>query len=202
MVMAIPVFIGSYILQINSFVDKTLASRLPEGSVSALNYGMILITLITGLTVTVLVTMIYPKITKAYTLQDFDGFNYIIEKGTNIIAIITIPFSFGILVFSDEVVQIIYERGAFDPIATSLTSSAFFYYGIGLTFYALNELLSKVFYSMRNTRVPIVCSGISVIINIILNLMLISSMGHNGLAFATSIAAIVNSLMSFNVDSN
>lgn len=193
--MAIPVFIGSYILQINSFVDKTLASGLPEGSVAALNYGMILITLITGLTVTLLVTLIYPKITKAFTLDNVDEFNNIVEKGTAIIAIITIPFSMGILVFSEEVVQIVYERGAFDPSATSLTSGAFFFYGIGLVFFAFNDLLAKVFYSMRNTKAPIVCSGISVIINIALNLLLIESMAHKGLALATSIAAMANSLL-------
>lgn len=192
--MAIPVFIGSYILQINSFVDKTLASGLPEGSVAALNYGMILITLITGLTVTLLVTLIYPKITRAFTLDNLDEFNDIVEKGTGIIAIITIPFSMGILVFSDEVVQIIYERGAFDPAATILTSGAFFFYGIGLVFFAYNDLLAKVFYSMRNTNAPIVCSGISVIINIALNLLFIESMAHEGLALATSIAAMANSL--------
>jgi putative peptidoglycan lipid II flippase len=193
--MAIPVFIGSYILQINSFVDKTLASGLPEGSVAALNYGMILITLITGLTVTLLVTLIYPKITKAFTLDSLDEFNNIVEKGTSIIAIITIPFSMGILAFSDEVVQIVYERGAFDPSATNLTSGAFFFYGIGLVFFAFNDLLAKVFYSMRNTKAPIVCSGISVIINITLNLLLIESMAHKGLALATSIAAMANSLL-------
>ena len=193
--MAIPVFIGSYILQINSFVDKTLASGLQEGSVAALNYGMILITLITGLTVTLLVTLIYPKITKAFTLDNLDEFNNIVEKGTAIIAIITIPFSMGILVFSEEVVQIVYERGAFDPSATSLTSGAFFFYGLGLVFFAFNDLLAKVFYSMRNTKAPIVCSGISVIINIALNLLLIESMAHKGLALATSIAAMANSLL-------
>lgn len=193
--MAIPVFIGAYILQINAFVDKTLASGLPEGSVAALNYGMILITLITGLTVSLLVTLIYPKITKAYTLGDFKAYNNIIEKGTNIIAIITIPFSMGILAFSDELVQIVYERGAFDPAATILTSGAFFFYGIGLVFFSFNDFISKIFYSMRNTRAPIVCSGISVIINISFNLLLIEAMAHRGLALATSIASLCNTIL-------
>ncbi|WP_446786931.1 murein biosynthesis integral membrane protein MurJ [Macellibacteroides fermentans] len=193
--MAVPVFIGSYILQINSFVDKTLASSLPEGTVSALNYAMILITLITGLTVTLLVTFIYPKLTKAFTLTNLNAFNAIVEKGTGIIALITIPISIGILAFDNEVVQIVYERGAFNPIATDKTSEAFLFYGIGLFFFALNDLLAKVFYAMRDAKAPIVCSGISVIINIILNLLLIGSMAHKGLALSTSIAAIINTLL-------
>lgn len=193
--LAVPVFIGTYILQINSFVDKTLASRLPVGSVSALNYGMILITLITGLTVSVLVTMIYPKLTRANTNENLEYFNDIVEKGVGITAIITIPFTFGIIAFNSAVVQIVYERGAFDPNATNMTSGAFLFYGIGLSFFAMNELLTKVFYSIRNTKAPIVCSGVSVIINIGLNLMLVDIMGHRGLALATSIAAMANTIM-------
>lgn len=195
MAMAIPVFVGSYILQINTFVDKTLASSLQEGSIAALNYGMILISFITGMTVTLLVTLIYPKITKACTLQDWDGFNRIVSQGIKYIIIIAVPFSMGILVFSKEVVQVIYERGAFDEVATHMTAGTFFYYGIGLVFFALNDLMAKVYYAMKNSTVPIVCSGISVIINIALNLILVQTMAQNGLALATSIASALNSAM-------
>lgn len=193
--LAVPVFIGTYIMQINSFVDKTLASGLKEGSVSALNYAIILILLFTGLTVSLMVTMIYPKITKANTNLDLQGFNSTVEKGMNIILILSIPASLGIIAFSDEAVQIVYERGAFDQSATSLTAGAFFFYGIGLTFFALNELLTKIYYSRRNTRAPIVFSAISVIINIILNFALIGTMAHKGLALATSVSAMINTLM-------
>jgi putative peptidoglycan lipid II flippase len=50
---SLPVFIASGIGQINTFVDKTLASGLAEGSVAALNYGMILVGLITGMTISI-----------------------------------------------------------------------------------------------------------------------------------------------------
>ncbi|HZK72342.1 MAG TPA: murein biosynthesis integral membrane protein MurJ [Clostridia bacterium] len=193
--LAIPVFIGTYIDQINTFVDKTLASRLPEGSVAALNYGMILVGLFTGLTVTLLVTMIYPRITKASTNEDWADFNDVIEKGMNVIIIISVPISFGIIAFSDEVVQIVYERGAFDAFATGITAGAFFYYGIGLVFFSLNALFVKIFYSLHNTKVSIICAGLSVIINVSLDFLLIGPMAQDGLALATSIAASVNTLL-------
>ncbi len=193
--LAVPVFIGSYILQINSFVDKALASRLPEGSVSALNYGMLLITLITGLTVSLLVTLIYPKLARANTHENAPLFNAMVEKGVSLTGIITIPFTFGILLFGRQAVQVVYERGAFDSEATAMTAGAFFFYGIGLCFFSLNELLTKIFYSMENARAPIVCSGISVIINIGLNLMLVQVMEHRGLALATSAAAMANTVL-------
>ncbi|MDD2215455.1 MAG: lipid II flippase MurJ, partial [Eubacteriales bacterium] len=63
--LAIPVFIGSTVNQINTFVDKMLASGLREGSVAALNYGNLLITLVSSMTITVIVTIIYPRLTQA-----------------------------------------------------------------------------------------------------------------------------------------
>jgi putative peptidoglycan lipid II flippase len=190
--LAIPVFIGSSVRQINSFVDKTLASGLIEGSVSALNYAMLLITLVTSLTTTILVTIIYPKITKANTLKEYDSFNEIIGKGVILIILITMPVTLGSLVYNDQIVQIIYERGAFDPVATALTSSAFFFYTLGLPFTALNALFVNVYYSKHNMKTPIIFGIISVIISIVLNLLLIKPMAHNGLALATSIASMVN----------
>ncbi|WP_245570875.1 murein biosynthesis integral membrane protein MurJ [Anaerovorax odorimutans] len=196
-VIAIPVFIGSYIQQINTFVDKTLASGLPEGSVSALNYGMILITLITGLTITVLSTILYPKLNKANSLKQYNRLSELIGTGITLVAIIAVPCALGAMVYSHQIVQIVYERGAFDPAATAMTSTAFFYYAIGLIFMSFNDLMVRAYYSMQDMKIPMIFAGIGVIINIILNLILVKFMQHNGLALATSIAYMANTIMLF-----
>jgi putative peptidoglycan lipid II flippase len=98
--LAIPVFIGSTVNQINSFVDKMLASGLDEGSVSALNYGYLLINMITALTITVIVTIIYPRLTQALAAEDYGRFNDSISTGMNIILIIGLPCSLGAMLYS------------------------------------------------------------------------------------------------------
>lgn len=190
--LAIPTFIGSYMQYINQFVDKTLASRLVEGSISALNYASLLNNVIIDITITILATIIYPKLTQANSLKQYDRFNELVYKGFNVVVIISLPFSLGAMVYSNQVVQIIYERGAFDITATAMTSSAFFYYSIGLLFMANSSLLTKVYYSMRDMKRPMIFAGTGVIINIVLNLILVQYMAHNGLALATSIAAFIN----------
>jgi putative peptidoglycan lipid II flippase len=197
MVLAVPVFLGSTVNQVNSFVDKMLASGLSEGSVAALNYGYLLITLITALTITIIVTIIYPRLTQALSLEDFGRFNQSISKGLNITLIIGLPCSLGAMLYSEPAVQIVYERGAFDAASTTLTGSAFFYYAIGLTFIALNALLVKVYYSMQDMKTPVICGVVGAVINISLNLLLVGSMAHRGLALATSVAAIANTLLLF-----
>ncbi len=189
--LALPVFIGSSINQINMFVDKTLASGLMEGSVSALNYAGTLITMISGLTVSILITISYPKLAQASSLNDNERFGEILSTGINLISIIAIPCAMGAIIYNELIVQIVYERGAFDATATSMTSSALLYYAIGLFFTSVVSLLTQAYYSKHNMRTPMIFAAIGAIINITLNLILIRPMAHNGLALATSISAIV-----------
>ena len=183
--------------QVNAFVDKTLASGLAEGSVSALNYGNLLVTMISGLTITIITTIIYPKLTQACAVSDYGRMNQIVETGITLIIVIAVPCTLGSMFYSNQIVEVIYERGAFDSLATMMTGSAFFYYVLGLTFASLSILLTQVYYSMDNMKTPMIFGGTSVIINIVLNLSLVNIMALSGLALATSIASICGTLLLF-----
>lgn len=192
--LAIPAFIGSSISQISIFVDKTLASGLVVGSVAALNYAALLNVMIMSLSISILTTIIYPKLAQANSLEDYGRFSDIVNKGVTLIVMVALPFSLGAMLYSGQIVQIVYERGAFDSSATALTGSAYLFYSAGLLFMALNDLLIRTFYSLHDMRMPMIFGGISVIIDIILNFILIHSMEHNGLALSTSIAAFCNTI--------
>lgn len=193
--LALPTFIGSYMLYINQFINKTIASGLKVGSISALNYAALLNNMIMSVTITVLSTIIYPKLAKANSLEQYDSFNKIISTGFNIVFMIALPCTLGSMLYSNQIVQIVYERGAFDSTATVMTSSAFFFYSSGLLFISVNSLLTKVYYSMHDMKTPMFFAGIGVIINIVFNLMLVQTMAHSGLALATSIASFCSTMM-------
>lgn len=193
--LAMPVFIVSLVNQLGQFVDKTLASTLPEGSVAALNYGILLTALISGLTITIMATIIYPKLNQLYTLKNYDKFNEILGKGVVVAIIITIPCALGVVVYSQQIVQVVYERGAFDPAGTKLTAIALWCYAVGLPFNSVNVLLANAFISMHNTKTPAIISCIVVIVDIILNFILIKPMAHGGLALSTSIGAMVGTVL-------
>lgn len=193
--LALPVFIGGTINQINSLVDKFLASSLGEGAVAGLNYGFLLINMVTGLTIMVVVTIIYPRLTQSAAQRDFQRFNNSVGRGMNIAALITVPCTLGILLYSSEAIRLVFERGAFTAASTELTSQAFFYYAFGLVFIAINALVAKAFYALKDTRTPVICGITSAVLNIVLNLLLIGPMQIRGPALATSIAAAVNAFM-------
>ena len=193
--LALPIFIGGSVAQINTFVDRMLASGLQTGSVSALTYSNEIINAIVMLTVTILVTIIYPRLNQAFAQGDRESIGTMTERGINVLALLAVPLSFGAMVYARPVIRLVFEHGAFDAEDTAMTSAAFFCYAIGLTFLAVNQLITKVFYSLHDTVTAVFCSVTAVVCNIVLNLILVRSMAHAGLALATSIAQAVNALL-------
>lgn len=195
LVSALPVFVGSGVSQINMFVDKTLASGLVEGSVAALNYAMLLNVLVTSLTISLLVTVVYPRFSKFSSSGNMEEFNKLLNLGISSIGIVLIPTVLIILVYSREIVSLVYQRGVFDAKAVSMTSYALLFYSIGLIFYSLNDLLARVYYSLYDTKTPLICSSACVIINVTGSLILSRYLNHGGIALASSIAGIFNTCM-------
>jgi putative peptidoglycan lipid II flippase len=63
--------------------------------------------------------------------------------------------------------------------------------------FGLREVLSRVFYSLQDTRTPMINAAIGMLLNIILNIVLSRFLGIGGLALATSIAAIFTTALLF-----
>ncbi len=78
-----------------------------------------------------------------------------------------------------------------------MTSKALVFYSIGLIGSSIRMLLNRVYYSFQDTRSPMINGITGVAANIGLNLLLIDSMGHAGLALATSISTTFASLLLF-----
>lgn len=200
--LSIPVFLGTTIQEINTFVDRTLASRFPNGSISALNYANQINTIVISLSITILTTIIYPKLVQVNVNVSRDKFIDYLQKGFTVVLLIAVPVSFGGIIYSHGIVQFIYEHGAFDSTATEITAMAYVFYSLGVVFLAINDYFTKVYYSMGEMKIPMLCAGVSLIVNVILNLILVQYMEQNGLALATSIAAMIHAILMISYFSN
>lgn len=189
-----PVLVSVGINDINKIIDKSLGSRLVEGSISALNYANRLDSLTTGIFISAITTVIYPMLSLEANKEDKTGFKKVILKGINVILLITIPATIGMILLANPVVKVTFQRGKFDSTATYMTAGALVFYSIGLIGTAFKSFLTRVYYSIQDTKTPMINSFIAVGINVIFNLILIKPMAHKGLALATSISAIVTSL--------
>lgn len=195
--LSLPVLVGVTINDLNAIVDKTLASSLAVGSISALNYANKLNGLILGVFISAITTVIFPILSKEANNDNIFGVKKIMGYGVNLILLITIPATVGMIVLARPIVEIAFQRGEFDAVATMMTSQALIFYSAGLVAMALRLLITRVYYSLQDTKTPMINGVISVGLNIVLNLILVQYMGHAGLAFATSIATTIATILMF-----
>lgn len=187
-----PVFIGVITSQINAIIDKNLASTLEDGMITVLNSANRLNGFVIGLFIATISSVIYPTLSKlSNDIKDNKQFSKIISKSINMVILILVPTSVGAIVLAEPIVRFVFERGAFDSYATKMTAIALVCYSIGMTGFGLRDILNKVFYSIQDTKTPMINGTICIILNIILNIFLIKFLGHAGLALATSISALI-----------
>lgn len=190
--MMLPMLVGIVARQFNTIVDQFFASYLEAGGISALENATRLYTLPIGVFGISVSTVVYPTLSKKIVNKDFKGVEDNLLKGLNILLFLIIPCMAVFCFYSKEIVKFLFGYGSFNERAIVITGEALFFYSVGLYFYNAIHVLTRAFYGMKNSKDPVKFSIISIIVNIILNMILIKPMAYKGLALATSIAAIVN----------
>lgn len=193
--LVLPVFAGRTIIQINALIDRSLGSTLAEGSVSALNYANRVFGVVTSVFVVSLITAVFPQLSRQNAQHNLRSIKKTTRSGMGMVTLIVLPLSAALIVFAEPVIRILFERGAFDQTAVTLTAESLAFYSIGLIFYSYRDVLSNVFYSMQDTRIPTINSILSVVLNIVLNYALVGPMAHKGLALATSLSSMITVVM-------
>jgi putative peptidoglycan lipid II flippase len=187
-----PMLVGIVARQVNALVDQVFASFLEEGGVSALENATRLYLLPVGVFGVSLSNVIFPTLSKSVAKNDLISAETSIVKGINILIFLVVPSIFVLTFYASNVIRLTLSYGKFDEKAVFVTTGALIFYSIGLYFYTAIHLMTKAFYSMKDSKNPVIFSVTSIIINIILNFLLMSPMKYQGLALATSIAAAFN----------
>ncbi|NPV52135.1 MAG: murein biosynthesis integral membrane protein MurJ [Firmicutes bacterium] len=194
LLLTMPVLVGTGIGTINALVDRMLASGLPEGNVAAMNYAMRVYTLPMVLWGTALGTVLYPTMTEFAAASEWGRIADSIRRGLRLAAFGLLPMSAGLIILSGPITKLVYERGVFDPRATSLTASVMAMYSIGVVAISWRDIAGRAFYALHDTLTPLWTGVLAVGVNIGLNLALVGIMGSRGLALATAVASWVGAL--------
>lgn len=191
----LPVFLNGAIQQINNLIDRSFASTLAAGTVSALNYSSKCQEFITAVFVASMVTVLFPQLSRLHNIGDHEQIKECLSQGMGVIALFILPVTVGLIVLARPMITLLFARGSFNEQDIQMTSECLVFYSIGLIGYNINPLLSKVFYALEDSKTPAINSAIAVGINILLNIILIKNLQHRGLALATSGASIIATVL-------
>jgi len=193
--------LGLSINQINNFVDTICATLLREGSVSALYYSNRLVQLPLALFGTAFSTVILPVMSRSFAENKKDELKDILSLGLRMMFFTILPASIGLIILGRPIIELLFERGAFNPESTLLTYWALIFYSVGLLAYAGTKIFASAFYALQDTRTPVKIATLSMIVNTVLNLLVVFhpylkiKLHIGGLALATAISSFLNMIL-------
>src|SRR5688572_650068 len=187
-----PGTIGMAATQINVFVNTVLATSEGTGAVTWLEYAFRLMYLPIGLFGVSIATAATPAISRMVAEQDMPRIRSTLANALGLMLFLNVPATVGLIILAQPIVAVIFEHGKFTAADTVATAAALQLYAIGLVGYSVVRIISPTFYALQRSRVPVIVSAGSVLVNVALNLALVREMGYRGLALGTSITAIIN----------
>ncbi len=185
------VAVTAAIAHINGMIDKIVASGAISGAVSCLNYGHKLMNVFSGMISTAIATAVYPIMIQYIAEKENSKLSSLMGNVICALMFFIIPISFFCFLFSNEIVAIAFQRGAFDSNATALTAGVFVGYSLGMLFLGVATIVTNAFYGFGDTKITMHISFVEIVLNIIFDLTFIRIWGVAGLAFATSVSAII-----------
>jgi putative peptidoglycan lipid II flippase len=209
-----PMIIGLTVTQINTLADDLIAwsfSSSPEkglffvllgrnihyplerGSVSHLYFAQRLYQLPLGVFGISLATAIFPVMSSYAARKDFSGLAEKVSQGLRSALFIAIPATIGLVSISRPLISVAFEHGKFGQVRddTGMVAWTLMFYALGLCGYFAQQVLTRAFYSMQDSKTPMRSALIAVTANIFLNLILIWFLGTGGLALSTAICSFL-----------
>jgi len=184
-----PIVLSVIVNDVNSLVDKTLASNLPAGSITALEYGNRLNQVFLDAVISPISLVLFPMLTLAFSEGKKERFIKFYKLTFNVILLVLIPITCVLVLYSKEIITIFFARGKFDALAVNSSALAMACYSSGLIAMAGKIVMGSVFLARKNTKVPMLNSILTLVLNVIFNLLLMGPFKHGGLAIATSISS-------------
>ena len=188
----LPGVFGAAVLQINLLIDMVLASTLPTGSISFLYYADRVNQLPLGVVGIAIGTALLPTLSRQIGASDAEGAENSQDRAVHLGLLLALPAATGLMVLAEPIITVLFQRGAFDSAAATMTAWALVAYGAGLPAFVLIKVLQPGFFARRDTATPVKVAACIVGLNLALNLILMQFFAHVGLAMATSIAAWTN----------
>jgi putative peptidoglycan lipid II flippase len=189
-----PTVIGSAIYLVNIAVSRFLGLSLNDSAAAILNLSARVMELPIGVFTIAVATVVFPLIAKHAARSDWASLTSSYHKGLRLVLVINIPAAAGLVLLSEPITRLLFERGAFGANDTQLMTPVLAAYALGLPFVSFSSLALRGFYALRDTATPVRAAALSFGVNLVLSLVLMRFLSTMGLALASTVAVVVQTI--------
>ena len=195
LILAVPAAITGGITQINQLIGQAIASA-QDGAIAALQYADRIYQLPLGVVGIAVGVVLLPELSRALKGGHLREAGNLQNRSIEFVLFLTIPAAFALWILSDEIIRVLFERGAFHADNTAVVGSILAIYGIGLPAFVLIKALQPGFYAREDTKMPMRFSAIAVVVNCALAITLFPRLGAPGIAVAEATAGWISTVLS------
>ncbi|MBZ0163211.1 MAG: murein biosynthesis integral membrane protein MurJ [Notoacmeibacter sp.] len=186
-----PAMLTGGVVQINIMIGRIIASA-QDGAIALLNYADRINQLPLGVIGIAIGVVLLPELSRALKAHDIADANHLQNRSLEFALGLTLPAAVGFMIMPAPLVNILYERGAFNAETTRLTAQALAAFAAGLPAYVLIKVFQPAYFAREDMKTPLWFSAFTVFVNVALSLLLFPLYGHVAIAAATAVSAWVN----------
>lgn len=190
-----PITVGSATGQLAIFFDRFFASTLHAGNIAGMNYASKILNFPQQVFVASVATVIFPLLAMKFAQEDREGVARSTMAGLRLVNFITMPSVCAIMVLAQPIVQTLFQRGSFGVASVTLTAGLLPYTAVALPSIAASLVLTRCLFACRMTAWPVAVSVGSVILNVILSLTWLPTLGARGLLLANAVSQTLQTIV-------
>jgi putative peptidoglycan lipid II flippase len=198
-----PRLVGVMAVQVNFVINAVIATSLGVGSLSAINYARMVMTMPLFVIAQSIATAALPTFAMQVSRGELSDMRSSLAATLRGIFLLSIPSTLGLILLRQPLIAALFQRGSFDANSTEMVSWALMWYTAGLVGHSVVEILSRAFYALHDTKTPVIVGTIAMGLNALFSFafaMLFKQIGwmpHGGLALANSFATALEAIVLF-----
>lgn len=192
LIMMIPVTLSLGLINFNLLVNSFFGSLVSDGAPAAIDKAFRIYQLPQGIFSVAIATVLFPTLARFANRRDFSSLKTTLAKGMRQIAFILIPAAAAILVLSEPMIRIVYQRGEFSAADTAVVATALYWFAFSLPTNGMYLLLSRTFFGLQMPWIPTWIAGANLAVTALGSFLLYKPFGIAGIVAATAIATAVS----------
>jgi putative peptidoglycan lipid II flippase len=188
----VPMVAGAFLMGGVNLVSQSMAAMLSPGSVSALSYGNKVTNLMLGIGALAVSTAVLPHFSRMVAVRDWRGLRHTLLTYSRWLLIGTLPVTVALIYYSESVVALVFQRGAFSAADTHLVGQIQVMYLLQIPLYVVSMLFVRLISALKANQVFIWGNAINLSMCILLTYVLMQQFGVIGIALATSLMYLIS----------
>lgn len=191
LMLMLPVTISLGLINFNLIVNSLFGSLVSEQAPAAIDKAFRIYQLPQGIFSVAIATVLFPTLARFASRGDHGSLRATMANGMRQILFVLLPATAAILVLSEPMIRLVYQRGEFGGAETTLVATALFWFAFSLPTNGLFLLLTRTFFSLQRPWLPTAIAAGNLAVTALAALGLYR-LGVGGIVAATAIATAVS----------